>query len=106
MAKALARPYPLATANPNISKWEKQLEAFDANGCLGWAFWAWTNNPAFKFSNTSHGVLPPDPRKQGIVYNASLALEAPNLAVDMAKALARPYPLAHSRSASLRIAPG
>eukprot|EP00658_Telonema_sp_P-2_P048290 TRINITY_DN36738_c0_g1_i3.p1 TRINITY_DN36738_c0_g1~~TRINITY_DN36738_c0_g1_i3.p1 ORF type:complete len:531 (+),score=76.55 TRINITY_DN36738_c0_g1_i3:141-1733(+) len=77
-------------ANPNVSEWSEVLWIAD-KWKSSWAYWAWSNNPGFKFSNTS-GRLPPDPREQGLVYDPSKPLVGKNLKWDAIEALSRPYP--------------
>ena len=93
-AKAQPAAVPFMTefgANTNRSRWDSMLALADAHA-VSWTFWAWSNNPAFKFS-PSYGKLPKDARAQGLVYNPAKPLSGNNTHPDAMKALARPYPL-------------
>eukprot|EP00656_Telonema_subtile_P044712 TRINITY_DN50972_c0_g1_i1.p1 TRINITY_DN50972_c0_g1~~TRINITY_DN50972_c0_g1_i1.p1 ORF type:complete len:269 (-),score=45.08 TRINITY_DN50972_c0_g1_i1:95-901(-) len=76
-------------ATTNVSVWSAVLEQADIS-MSSWMFWAWSNNPSFKFANNTG--LPKDPRAQGLVYDPSKALIAPNTHPEAMGALARPYP--------------
>mmetsp|Transcript_26816 Transcript_26816/g.61797 ORF Transcript_26816/g.61797 Transcript_26816/m.61797 type:complete len:485 (-) Transcript_26816:31-1485(-) len=76
-------------ANPAPSKWDEVLDLAESQ-FLSWMYWAYTNDPPYNFSDTNSS-LPPDPRAQGIVRNASEPLTPPNLNAAVARTLTRPY---------------
>jgi endoglycosylceramidase len=85
---------PLLTefgGDSNATVWSAVLPLADQY-LDGWIYWTYTNNPIYHF--TAIAGLPADPRTQGLVYNASAALEGSNVAVDRLKILSRPYPRA------------